>query len=327
MSRLTLILPGLAAPFTGTDCSALPRLPALESWLARARRQPLRVHWHSWLAMAAAGVSMDGLSSGGMAAVAMGATDQRHYWLATPVHYVAGLDSLRLHPAGLLHLSDDQQRQLVDDFAKVFAGSGWELLRTGRRDLLLAGRPQPPLPIRDPSAMLGRDPAGGWPRSATAAPLRRLASELELWLHTQSVNVQRQAASELPVNGLWLWGGGALPGAAGQHAVGMLRSDELYSAGLWQWLGGTAQPVPDSLTSLPATREPLTVVLALGGDGPTDLQRMEGRWLAPALQQLRQGQRSSLCLIAGDCEWTLSRFGSWRIWRRPRPWWEALRAC
>ena len=327
MSRLNLILPELAAPLAALDTATLPRLPAFELWLARAARAPLGLHWHRWLAGAAAG-SPAGFSSGGVAASALGRTDARHYWLATPVHYVAGIDTLRLHPAGVLRFSDAEQASLAEDFARTFDGSGWELLATGHRDLLLAGPPQQPFDTLDPVSLLGQDPAAGWSRTQAAAPLRRLAAEVEMWLHGHALNHQREAAGQLAATGLWFWGGGAQPAALRARAPGQLWADDAFAQGLWQLLGADAQALPDDLMAAPFVAEDLTVLWPLPGDDAVGaLQRLERHWLAPALQQLQRGQRATLCLVAGGCSWTLTRPKLRRFWRRSQPWWLALRAC
>ncbi len=38
-----------------------------------------------------------------------GARADAQYWLATPVHYFAGLDSVHLHPMGVLQLAAEEQ--------------------------------------------------------------------------------------------------------------------------------------------------------------------------------------------------------------------------
>ena len=133
-------------------------------------------------------------------------------WLATPVHMVAGLDTVRVHPAGLLRLAAGEQQILQGDFARVFAGSGWSLHATGRRELLLAGPfPQANAAVRsaDPALWLGADPRAGLPSGPGSDSLRRFGAELEMWLHEHPVNLARAGRGLLTVSALWLWGGGA----------------------------------------------------------------------------------------------------------------------
>jgi len=167
--RLTLVIPDLYPARQSLEGqAALPRLPALERWLARGLAQPLGADWRHWLLAQYA----PGWLQAGPAAVAAVAHPGAHggapvpadqaWWLATPVHFVAGLDTLRLHPAGLLPLLLAEQQALAADFAAVFAGSGWSLVATGRRELLLLGRAAAAR-TTDPARWLGADPAAGLP--------------------------------------------------------------------------------------------------------------------------------------------------------------------
>ncbi len=127
------------------------------------------------------------------------------YWLATPVHCFAGLDSVQLHPAGLLELPPQTQAALAAEFSAVFADTPWRLHATGKRELLLSGVTLA-ASAEDPAVSIGADLRQGLPRGADAATLRRLGVEIEMWLHEHRINRERQARGELPVSGLWLWG-------------------------------------------------------------------------------------------------------------------------
>jgi hypothetical protein len=314
-----------------------PRLPALEYWLSRASALPLGAgDWREWLARRAGGAALASAAPAGIAAAAArvgatsGADDADHYWLATPVHWVAGLDTVRLHPAGLLTLSQPEQQQLAVDFARVFAGSGWALHATGARELLLSGRQLPGGTLTDdPARWLGVSPKSGMPRGPGAPALRLLATEIEMWLHEHSVNRARVAAGQLDASGLWLWGGGAAYGGAGAGS-GALYADDLYARSVWQLGGGEARGLPSSWTALQAASalpEDTVIVLSVAGGGPgAGLQALERDWIRPALADWRSGRISVLTLIAGTRRWVLTRAARWRVWRRSRPWWQSL-AC
>ena len=82
----------------------------------------------------------------------------------------------------------------------------------------------------DPQEVLGEDIGEFLPRGADSARLRRLTSEIEMWLFEHAVNEARRARAAPPISGLWLWGGGAadssLPPVHG-WAVG---ADPLFAA-------------------------------------------------------------------------------------------------
>jgi hypothetical protein len=289
MRHVALVLadPRLAQSAAGASADAA-RLPALEYWVARAAALPLQSDdWRPWLAENAAVRPQDLLQDG---------VSGDRYWLATPVHWVAGLDTVRLHPEGLVSLTSEEQQQLVADFALVFASSGWQLLATGRRELLVCGAALDAL-TDDPANWLGRSPRDGMPRGPGAPALRNFGAEIEMWLHDHPVNRARAAAGQLPVNALWLWGGGGLA------------------------------PVPERWSAMQdttAAHAMRLVVLQGAQEASLDLARIERDWLQPALAAWRSGQVASLTLLAFGRQYSLRRAARWRFWRRARPWREGL---
>jgi hypothetical protein len=336
-SELILILPDYFPRGDAADPdSALPRLPALETLLATARRDPLPQGWRSRFARRFGGRELAALAPA--AAVALAGLDSpaqppTQYWLATPVHLFAGLDSVHLHPAGLLQLSVAAQAALVADFSAVFGDAPWRLHAIGARELLLSGAPLA-ASAEDPAQFVGRDLGAGLPRGAAAATLRRLGAEIEMWLHEHRINLERQASGELPVNALWLWG--ALPSAArdcADRALAMpLAASTLYgrdahAEALWRMRGGRIEAMPEHFRTMLRSGASTHVVLypTLGADGlSAALQRLEQRWLAPAIQALRARELSAIELFAGSHAYRLSWVNLARFWRTRSPWWEPL---
>jgi hypothetical protein len=357
--RLTLVLPDLYPARQSLEGQAgLPRLPALERWLARGEAQALPADWRDWLLARHA----PDWRSAGPAAVAARAHAPAHrllpgqaWWLATPVHFVAGIDTLRLHPAGLLPLPGPEQQALAADFARVFAGSGWTLLPSGRRELVLLG-PAAVARTTDPARWLGADPSAGLPAGAGAAPLRRLGAELEMWLHEHPVNLGRAARRQLVATALWLWGQGEGQGEGrGEGAGEAARQAQAAGAGAGHSLAlhgadafldglaavsGVTPPAPATTlaAALPVDAAPGggrdqadTVVVLGGGEplSPAQLERWDQDWFAPALRQWQDGQWQALALACGGRSWMARRGprAALRGWRGTVPWWERLLAC
>lgn len=361
MPRLTLVLPDLYPARQSLDGQAgLPRLPALERWLARGEPRPMDGDWRQWLLARHA----PEWRPAGPAAVAARAHGPAHaplpghaWWLATPVHFVAGLDTLRLHPDGLLPLAWPEQQALAADFARVFAGSGWTLLPTGRRELLLLG-PGAAARSSDPARWLGADPAAGLPSGADAAPLRRLGAELEMWLHEHPANRGRAARGQLVATALWLWGEGqgqarGQGNGEGEHGVARpaqpadattgrslaLHGADAFLDGLAA-VAGVAPPLPSAtlaaacpadVATAPGGRAADTVVVLGGGEAltPGRLVQWEQDWFAPAQRQWQAGQWEALTLACGQQSWSARRgpLAALRGWRGTVPWWERLLAC
>ena len=351
MRELVVILPDFfsissdARSAAAAGAVVLPRLPQLEGLLARATRAALP-DWRAWLRERVAGPA---LSPAATVAAAWGlpVDAARQYWLATPVHLFAGLDSVRLHPQGLLRLSDAEQQRLVNEFAAVFADSPWRLLARDRRELLLVG-PVLTASGADPARLLGTDPSAGLPQGAGAATLKRLGSEIELWLHEHPLNLERVRQGELPVTTLWLWGSasggapaGAAPGPHGTHgthgthrthsSLPRLAGEDTYAQALWQLCGAPEQATPEpavALTPAAALSEPRGAVMLMRACEPpglpATLEHLERRWGSALRAALAARRLSALYLLTGTHVHALPWWALARFWRARRPWWELL---
>jgi hypothetical protein len=314
----------------------LPRLPALEMLIARAQRAPLPQGWRDHLRTRFAAAPQLQLAPAAVVANGLGVPGDigTQYWLATPVHCFAGLDSVQLHPAGLLDLPLQTQSELAAEFSVVFADTPWRLHPTGKRELLLSGGALA-ASAADPAVSMGADLRDGLPRGADAATLRRLGVEIEMWLYEHRINRERQARGELPVSGLWLWGATSpdTPAASPERRAprlplsGRLFGEDAYAQALWRSRGSPVAPLPDGFERLAASTDGLDVVLypMPGAQNPLQaFEQLEQRWLAPALQALRARRLSALSLLAGSLAYRLTRWRLARFWRAPSPWWEAL---
>lgn len=335
---LRLVVPDLHVDREGLESAAtadLPRLPTLEALLRFGSTEPVRADWREMLLDLAGRGDLVGVPPAQRVAAARGVAEPDSAWFATPVHLVAGLDHLRLHPAGVLRLDDAARAALVVGFARCFGGEGLSLhdLGTG---FLLSGLRGVVASTRDPAGLLGvnlRDaPAVG----PGAGRLRRLSSELEMWLHQQSADGALSARGLAP-NGLWLWGGGPppVPGilleASPGRALGRsLFADVPCAAAAWSLGGGAAQPLPQAVSAVleiagcGAVEACACVEVTQRHPGDVPLQRFEAQWLEPAVAALRAGSLDVLRLHLAGRQWRLQRPFGWQRWRRARPWWDVL---
>jgi hypothetical protein len=325
--------------------AGLPRLPLLETILARSRAAPLESDWRGWLAgrlpgeplrASAPAAPLTGSVAGTVAAAwhvwPQSAAARGQVWLASPVHYFAGIDSVYLHPAGLLRLDRREQDTLVADFGRVFAGSPWALRSIGQRELLLSG-PTLAASGADPARFAGSDPSAGLPRGAGAAALRGLGAEMEMWLYEHPLNLERHSRGELPVTTLWLWGGEAHAGpplplrthprAQPAHLYG----SDSYAEALWRLQGREARALPGSFDAAPIAADADAIFLypLLQPAGLTAaLLQFEQHWLAAGLRALRRRRVSLLRLVIGRRSYRLGWLELARCWRARAPWWETL---
>lgn len=288
----------------------LVRAPLLERLLARADAEACEEDWRARAFRiiapqapmpAIATAALRGHSQGRIGAWAL---------VASPVHLVAGMSSVSMAVDGILDLEPAEADLLVADFNRVFDGAGVRLVRGGTAPLLcLFDAPLCATTI-DPEEVLGQDIGEFLPHGADSARLRRLMSEIEMWLFRHAVNERRSASAVPAISGLWLWGGGAsdspLPAVQG-WAVG---GDPLFAAfaGPAHFTGTCGSGVA-VITDWP---------------GSAGWRHAEQNWLAPAAGELRSGRLKRLDLSAGRHCFSVGARGVLRFWRRPRPWWESF---
>jgi hypothetical protein len=236
--------------------------------------------WRPWLAAWAGRAALASVPPASIASAAsrsMASLDESPMvWLATPVHFIAGLSSVHLDERGLLHVEPSARQMLAAQFNATFAGSGLQLEALASAGFLLRAPTVAAITTVDPARLLGANITEALPTATDAPQLRRLSAEIEMWLHDHPVNQERVQRGRLPISALWFWGGGiardsvsarleAESLATTQHAdtvpVSAIRGAALLAAtahappgaafgrdpylhGLWRSTGSTAHALP-----------------------------------------------------------------------------------
>ncbi len=303
-------MPTVYIRFAAHRLDALERSPLLEQLLARASAAMPIADWRADAFDAVApGVPMPPIATAALQATPA-AGNGAWVCVATPVHFRAGLTRVTLAQDGVLELTPDEARALAADFNRVFGGAGASLA-VGRGAVLLLVF-EAPLEVRthDPQAAAGHDLLGFQPTGRDAPRLRRLMSEIEMWLFDHHLNRSRMARACPPVTGLWLWGGGETTAALPPMRAWTAGRDPLFAAfgSETEWPGGARAGV------IVCAEQP-------GGAEWCDVER---RWLVPAVAALRAGRLSRLDLSAAGRRVSVGRRANLRFWRRRRPWWNSF---
>lgn len=320
MTQLALAITDFALP---VEADSAPRLERFNRLLARGDREPARLPgWRHWVLQTAGMTVPERLPLASTLAGRGG-----NWAIVTPVHLLAGLEHVHLDPAGLPALTDTEWRLLVDGFNQEFAEEGISLGFDGEV-ALLALTERLDATTHDPQPLAGRD-AGAWlPSGPGGARLRRLMTEIQMWLHTHPLNESRLRRGDPPVNGLWLWGigGDSLPPVA---SLPGLSTDDPFLRHLWHAAGAVCAPTPVSLDAWRTAATPSAIVSiglgALERDPAAALARVEERWFAPLESALASGAISEARLFLDGTVATVGRYDRLRFWRRRRDWHEALR--
>ncbi len=301
--------------------------------------------WRPWLAR---WLGRDDLASLAPAPVASAASGTPSFnssspgstvWLATPVHRLAGLTSVHLDRRSLLQLSSPEVQDLVNDFNRAFGDDPASRLRLQGLPsgaLLLEGPANLNAVTTEPARALVIGLEGSLPRGPKAAPLKRLSAEIEMWLHAHPINTARVSRGEVPVNGLWLWGGGAsaslppstAPATAARSSSVRLFGADPYLNGLSHLSGAPLSALPGLLHDVPELAAARRTVLVtevtpeLHANPSCTLldaiAAIDHRFIAPALALLHGGAIEQITVVANDIEVRVRRHDRLKFWRRRR---------
>ena len=231
-------------------------------------------------------------------------------FIATPLHCVAGMNSVRLAMDGRLRLEPADAAALAQQFNEDFGAREPRLLAGRSGALYCLFDRELAATTHDPEEFLGRDVFEFLPGGRDGPVLRGLMSEIEMWLFQRAAGRARGRDGLLSPTGLWLWGGGAVLPRLPPLAVWTAGADPLWSA--WR---------PRADFPAEAGAAPGVVVLE-ERPGTQAWSAAEARWIIPALAALRAGGLRHVDLSAADRCFRLGARWSWRFWRRSRPWWE-----
>ncbi|MDP2029483.1 MAG: hypothetical protein Q8K12_07610 [Thiobacillus sp.] len=303
------------------------RLPALETLLGRGNIQACPADGTEAALCQALGIARQ--QDWPLAPITLEADGQAAggaYWLrADPVHLRVMRDRIVLADPGLLNLSQQEADELSATIAQHFGETLNPIPLHPQRWYLQLVHP-PRLTTTPLSVATGRDIDAIQPQGEAAQQYRALLNELQMLLFTHPINQAREARGELPVNSVWLWGGGVKPETA--QAVFSLYANDSVSWALGQFCSARVYPVPAKFVRSMTQSEnvihlDMLTPAGLCGDAYAwreALREMEQNWFVPLLAALRTVGSNGLQLSdpVNGKSLTLKRTDTWKIWRRSR---------
>jgi hypothetical protein len=338
--ELVIVIPDLYLPRelrgTSPKAGAFANVPGIERVARFGTRQSLPGGWRAWLPgrvgrpeladVAPACIAAAGLDAS-PAPSAPGTHAASTRWIATAVHLQAGLTRVHLDHRGLLRLAAGEQATLATDFGRTFGSTNCTLSPLPGGEFLLDTPGLPALATSEPARCAGGELDQLMPTGSAAAPLRRLLSEIEMWLHTQTLNEVRSKRGEAPLTALWPWGAlGRIvrPEPHAQPEMPLAFGEDAWLAGLWRLQGCTGRAPPECFNEVLAAGARESVLLVgVGGQLRSEretaadaLARLDERFVLPALQAVHGGVLAGLTLILNDALVQVHRASLRRFWRR-----------
>jgi hypothetical protein len=295
---------GVSAGLARTDVSGLP----LENLLCEMFGVPCRLD----APIAPISAAFDGLDEG--------------CWLrADPVHLRLQRDQLVLLPN--VDISADEAGQFCASLNEHFAGQDLSFFAPHPQRWYVRLDRVPDIQTMPLSQVAGRNVHGLLPRGGEAARWHQLFNEIQMLLFAHPVNALREARGELPVNSVWLWGGGCGANATPHKLYDSASADEMLVEMFAAAAGVPFAKWPEQWRDEPGNGRQLLVWTGLRQAlqrGDLDawrvaLQRFETGYAQPLWQALRSGKisRLQLDILGGDNvrRTLLTRADAWTFWR------------
>ncbi|MEJ2345274.1 MAG: hypothetical protein P8076_01460 [Gammaproteobacteria bacterium] len=335
--HLTLLIPSLPEPLAASSTGWQPpdRAPALETLVARARREPgggpaaletllfgqfgLRPRPDRDLPVAAATRAGD-----------CGTVDNGWWLRVDPVHLRPDQDRLLLFGPSVLDLHQDEADALVAGLNDLYGADGWRFEAPVPQRWYLRLPDEAALVTTPLPEAVGRDIHPRLPDGAHGLHWHAVLNEMQMFLHASEVNQRREAQGRPVVNSVWPWGGGRAP-AGLRSPWHRVESSEPLAAGLARIAGAAGGEASADFGAWLGQDWRGRGLVVLDGlrqhvlDGDREgwcnaVSDLEQRWFVPLLEAVRAGRVAEVCLIGGgDLCYCLDRAALRRWWRRPRP--------
>jgi len=238
-------------------------------------------------------------------------------WCADPVSMQVDRDSAVLLPPDLLHITADEAQQLIEALNRHFIEDGLRFSAQTPRTWVLHSITPLQLQTTELGEVIGQDVRNYSPRGDDARNWRRIGNEIEMLLFNHPVNQHREAQQQWPITGVWLWGGGARPGAV-QSSLDVIHTDDDNVAAIAQSLALPTHGLPPNLHRFDwSVNQTIGMMMLLSIDAKQLLQ-LEAHWFVPLLAALRAGTLQQLTIHTRQRQFTLTRGNVRRWWRRRR---------
>ena len=302
-------------------------LPALQTLLARGTRIARPDEGTEAALCAACGIArQQDWPLAPITLVADGGAGEGYWLRADPVHLRVMRDRIVLADSSSFVLSQQEADALAASIGQHF-GDDLRVLPLHPTHWYLQVALAPDLRTTPLSVVSGRDIQPLQPQGEDARRLRGVLNELQMLLFEHPVNQAREARGELPVNSVWLWGGGTAPAVPAQKTA--IFAQDATARALGAFCGSAVHLLPPQLEAGLLKTAGIVVLDALTPAGQCgdaygwreSIRELEQNWFGPLLAALRTLDSTGVCLLDPTSGKALQLHArdAWKIWRRPRP--------
>jgi hypothetical protein len=261
----------------------------------------------------------------------LGIVDNGWWIRADPVHLSPQRDQLVLSDSYALDLSPEEANQLAAEISEVYASDGWTVKAPRPSRWYVKPSNTPKITTTPLADVVGRDIHPYLPRGPESKTWHTILNEIQIVLHTSQVNERRERAGKLPVNSLWFWGGGRIPGLQ-PVAWGGVWSTEPVSLTLARLADVPTHTTPTTFgewrQQASASKTHVVVLDTLhspalyrDNDAWADaIRRLERDWFAPLFAALKRRHIESATLLTDTgTSFIITSRDARRWWRFRKP--------
>lgn len=235
-------------------------------------------------------------------------------WLrADPVHFAISRDNMQLFDSHVVKPTANEMVAIAETLNGHFAEEGFQFIFpvAARGYIEIKSND---VPVTTPLwAMANASVFENLPRisSKMRTNWRTRTNDIQMVLHEHRINQAREADGLVPINGLWLWGGGSLDGLSIQPQCDHVIARLALARGLGLASACAVEILPPSFSSLITTpahskidQNTLVVVHTATREiraqsretWPQEVDAIDRDWIAPAVAALALGKIASLTL-------------------------------
>ncbi len=326
-SHIHVVVPGLLLPRDlAAEAYAGLHLPALEKLLARAQTEPME--HDTFEASMCSNFAIKGMAIAPVTLRADGLEPGSSFWLrADPVCLQLRRDQLILQSGPDIGM--DEAGQLCASLNVHFADTGMQFFAPHPQRWYLRLDSAPSLQTRSLSTVAGADVHQYLPAGTDALHWHGVLNEIQMLFFEHKVNQAREAEAKLPVNSIWLWGGGQDAGKLATRYRRVLGDGDLAAA-FAEVAGIPYRPFQqDELAEIEPDEQVLIAIESLHRAMQTGdfqvwrgvLQDLEQNIAVPLLQAMQTGRISRITLDilqqGAARRFVINRQDLWKVWRIP----------
>ena len=213
MTQLDLVIPGLCGPLPDIDRLDSKSIHALVAFLAKADRKVVtQKSFHDVLASLFSLSEIKPFPAAALSLLASNQYTEHGFWFhVDPVHLQADVDHAILRDTHGLDLTLQESESLIEELNEHFKADGIRFLMVDKDSWFLNVSDHEKVSTTPLNEVISRNVYSFMPQGEDALFWKKFMNEVQMLMFQSQVNEQREQNNKLPVNGVWLWGEGALP--------------------------------------------------------------------------------------------------------------------